>query len=285
MSVTKPLRRKTLAMRPFDWAFPSASVSHREVISSVPDEPTGRPPLLMVHGIAHAAWCFGEKWVPAAGEAGWPAYAVSLRGHGGSSGARHLRRTMMRDYVHDVLQTITELPEPPVLIGHSMGAAVAQMVAERYPLRGLVLLTPAPLHSGIADLLAIARDRPLDALGAVVGRTLSMTPDLLFEGLDPETARSYAERTGTESPLVQYELLLPRRTGPIRCPVLVIGAPSDRLVRPADVQRTAETYGVEPVWFPGMGHDVMLDRGNDAVLDTVLRFAADLPAWGRAAPR
>jgi hypothetical protein len=29
-----------------------------------------------------------------------------------------------------------------------------------------------------------------------------------------------------------------------------------------------------------MGHDVMLDRGWDRVLDTVLQFAADLPAWG-----
>ena len=37
MSAANPLRRKTLAMRPFDWAFPSAPVSHREVISSVPD--------------------------------------------------------------------------------------------------------------------------------------------------------------------------------------------------------------------------------------------------------
>ena len=47
----------------------------------------GRPPLLMVHGIAHAAWCYDENWVPAAAAQGWPAYAVSLRGHGGSGGA------------------------------------------------------------------------------------------------------------------------------------------------------------------------------------------------------
>jgi len=81
---------------------------------------------------------------------------------------------------------------------------------------------------------------------------------------------------------VQWELLVPRKVGPIRCPVLVIGTPSDRLVRPADVQRTAEAYGVEPLWFPGLGHDVMLDRGWDRVLDAVLAFAADLPAWGHA---
>jgi pimeloyl-ACP methyl ester carboxylesterase len=285
MSAGNPLRRKTLAMRPWDWSFPSPPVSHREVISAQPAEPTGLPPLLMVHGLAHAAWCFGENWVPAAAERGFPSYAVSLRGHGGSAGARHLRRTMTRDYVHDVMQTITELPGPPVLIGHSNGALVAQLVAERYPLRGVVLLAPAPMHSSVGDLVAIGRDRPADLLRAVVGQTLSMEPDILFEGLDPQTARAYSDRTGPESPLVQWELLLRRRVGPVRCPVLVIGTPADRLVRPADVQRTADSYGVEPVWFAGMGHDVMLDTGWDDVLDTVLAFAADLPAWGTAALR
>ena len=113
------------------------------------------------------------------------------------------------------------------------------------------------------------------------GQTLSMEPDVLFERLDPATARYYSDRTGTESPLVQWELLLPRRIGPIRCPVLVAGTPQDRLVRVADVRRTAHDLGVEPVWFPGMGHDLMLDDGWDRVLETVLAFADALPPWGQ----
>ena len=274
-------------MRPWDWALPPRPVSYREVISALPTEPdptAARPPLLMVHGIAHAAWCFGEHWVPAAAAAGFPAHAVSLRGHGGSAGARHLRRTTMRDYVHDVLQTITELPEPPVLVGHSMGAVVAQLVAERYPLRGLVLLAPAPLHSAAGDLVAIGRERPGDVARAVLGQTLPMTAEVLFAGLDPATARGYAERTGVESPLVQWELLLRRTLGPIRCPVQVIGTPDDRLVRVVDVERTAALHGVVPQWFPGIGHDLMLDAGWDRVLAAVLDFAGHLPPWGARSP-
>jgi hypothetical protein len=34
-----------------------------------------------------------------------------------------------------------------------------------------------------------------------------------------------------------------------------------------------------------MGHDVMLDAGWDKVLETVLAFASDLPAWGSASVR
>ena len=223
--------RRTRVMRPWDWSLPPRPVSHREVISAQPAEPTGRPPLLMVHGIAHAAWCFGENWVPAAAEAGYPAYAVSLRGHGGSAGGRHLGRTTIRDYVHDVMQTITELPEPPVLIGHSMGAIVAQLVAERYPLRGLVLLTPAPLHSAVGDLMTIARDRPADlrpgdrgadpvhgARGALRGAGRRHRAGLL--GSDRH--RVAAGAVGAAPP-AQHR--------PIRCPVLVVGTPEDRLVR------------------------------------------------------
>jgi pimeloyl-ACP methyl ester carboxylesterase len=274
--------RATRVMRPWDWSLPPRSIAYREVLSALPDQPTDRPPLLMVHGIAHAAWCFVEHWLPAAAQAGYPAHAVSLRGHGGSAGGRHLRRTVMRDYVHDVLQTIPELPEPPVLIGHSMGAIVAQLVAERYQPRGLVLLTPAPLHSAIGDLMAIAKDRPADLGRAVVGQTLSMEPNILFEGLDADTARAYSDRCSVESPLVQWQLLLPVSLGPIRCPVLVIGTCDDRLVRVKDVERTAALHGVDPVWFPGIGHDVMLDAGWQDVLDVVLAFSDDLPPWGQS---
>ena len=61
----------------------------------------------------------------------------------------------------------------------------------------------------------------------------------------------------------------------------MIGTPQDRLVRVDDVQRTAELHGVEPVWFPGMGHDVMLDVGWDRVLDTVLRVRRRPAGLGR----
>ena len=39
-------------------------------------------------------------------------------------GRKRLGRTLLRHYVHDVMQTITELPQQPVLVGHSMGSYV-----------------------------------------------------------------------------------------------------------------------------------------------------------------
>ena len=265
----------TTVMRRLDWAAPPPPV-HREVLSALPGEPTGRPPLLFVHGAAHGAWCFAEHWLPAAAERGFPAYAVSLRGHGGSGGARRLGRTTMREYVHDVLQTIAELPSRPVLVGHSMGGLIVQLVLERYQAKGGVLLAPAPLHGGARAFLSMARDRPSHALRTAVGGTLPMTPEVLFEGLNPVEAERLSGRTGRESPIAQWQLFVPRTTGPIRTPMLVVGTPDDRLVPLADVERAARRYGVEPLLFPGIGHDLMLDAGQDRVLAAVLDWVGAL---------
>ena len=269
------LRRPSKVMRLWDWSVPPTS-AHREVLSIVPDgwadEPRAarKPPILFVHGLAHGAWCWREHWMTAAAERGFPVYAVSLRGHGDSGGRKRLGRTLLRHYVHDVMQTITELPQQPVLIGHSMGALIAQLVADRYQPRGLALLTPAPIQGAAYELPKLIRRRPLDALKVVAGGTLPLRSEQLFTGLDEETAARYVDRLGRESPWAQYELLVPHRIGPVRCPVLVVGTPDDRVVDEKAVEVTASAYGVDPVWLPGIGHDLMLDAGWEKALSVVL---------------
>lgn len=284
MSQHDSLRKPTTVMRLWDWSLPPTGV-RREVLSVTPEgwmaapRRKRKPPLLFVHGLAHGAWCFAEHWLPAAAERGFPAYALSLRGHGGSAG--QVTRSLMRHYVHDVMQVITQLPQPPVLVGHSMGAIIAQLVADRYQPRALALLTPAPLQGAAATMLALAKERPLDAAAVVAGRTLPMRPEQLFTGLDDATATSHVRRLVRESPWAQYELLRRRKIGPVRCPVLVMGTRADELVRVADVERTAQAYGVEPLWVPPradgseIGHDLMLDEGWQVPLDMLLDWVDD----------
>lgn len=245
-----------------------------EVVSRMPDRPTGKPPLLLVHGLGHGAWCW-ENWVDAAVEAGYPTHAVSLRGHAGSAG--RLRTATVGDYVSDVLRTAATLTEPPVLVGHSMGGLVAQLALARSRFRAGVLVAPVPPHPALGSLLSVARRHPSDALRMVAFMSLPLRASYLFERLDDDAARRHCDRTGPESPLAQYQLLLHRRPGRPAggAPVLVLGTPEDRLVPIGDVRRTARRYGARLEEFPGTGHDLMLDEGWQEPFAAMDRWLSD----------
>jgi pimeloyl-ACP methyl ester carboxylesterase len=239
-----------------------------EVLEGPPGDP-GRPPLLFVHGLGHGAWCW-EHWMPAAAEAGYPAYAVSLRGHAGSSG--RLRTAQLGHYVDDVVRTATALPRPAVLVGHSLGGLVVQRALARYAAVAGVLVAPVPAHPALASVRTIARQHPLDVLRLVAGGSLPLRPDYLFGELSAEEARRQSQRCGPESAVVQYQLMLHRPSGPPLggAPVLVLGTPDDRLVPIRGIRATARRYGAELVEFPGMGHDLMLDARWREPLDAML---------------
>jgi len=240
-----------------------------EVLSRQPVVDDGRPPLLFVHGLGHGAWCW-EKWLDAAAAAGWPATAVSLRGHGSSAGS--LRTASLRHYVDDVVATAQALPRPVVLVGHSMGGLVVQRALARYAARAAVLVAPVPAHPAVASLAAIARRHPLDALRIVAGGSLPLRPDYLFHELPDAEAQVHSDRCGGESAVVQYQLLMHRPSRPPlgAPPVLVLATPDDRLVPIRGVRATAARYGADVVEFPGIGHDLMLDARWREPLDAML---------------
>jgi alpha-beta hydrolase superfamily lysophospholipase len=210
-----------------------------------------------------------------AAERGFSSYAVSLRGHGASGGGERVRSTLLRDYVHDVIQAAVRLPRQPVLIGHSLGALVVERALGRYSARGAALLAPSPIDNGLAATVQRLRDRPGDVLEALIGRPLPMRHESLFVGLSVEESAPYLARLGAESTAALYQLTLPHRPVPTTVPVLVAGTPDDALVPVADVEKTARFYGVDPRWYPGLGHDLMLDAGNEKVLDELLSWVAD----------
>jgi pimeloyl-ACP methyl ester carboxylesterase len=231
-----------------------------EVLGPGPGGAPGRPPLVFVPGLGHTAGCW-DNWRAAAGEAGYPAYAMSLRGHGGSAGNVRLGR--LGAYRADVIKVAAALPEPPVLIGHSMGALVSAMAAARRRVRALVLVAGVPARPAIGSLLSVARQHPLDALGVLAGRTLAMRPEYMYERLDPATAATYIAMAGPESPIAQHQLLFHRPpAAPLGgAPVLCIATRADRLVPVRDVRATARRYGAELVEFDGLVHNLMQDVG------------------------
>lgn len=234
-----------------------------------------RPPLLFVHGLAGAEWIWEEAWLDRAAEAGWSAHALSLRAHGRSGGGEHRWRITLDDYVRDVEEVASQLPEPPVLVAHSLGSVVVGRVITRRPVPAVVTLVPIGVTHGVGTLVHNVARIPVKMARMAAGQPLHLTSDDILNVLaarDPEQAQHYISQLDDEPPLVQYQLAFHRPPGPPvgAPPVLVYGAEHDNLVPHGDADRTAAYYGTTVRMLPGTGHYVMLDAARDAVLDTVL---------------
>ncbi|MEU8374384.1 alpha/beta fold hydrolase [Micromonospora sp. NPDC048894] len=272
MSGTTEERVRILRGR--EWAHP-VRPARREVLSAVPELDEGRPPLLFVPGFGHGAWAFAEHWLEHAASRGFPAYAVSLRGHGGSEPAPG---ATLRAYTHDVVQAAAELPRQAVLVGHGAGALVVSHALARYPARAAVLV--APVLGGPATALAALRANPVGTLPALFGGALRLHRRQLFGRELPDAdARRHLARLGRADRRAQWQLLAGRPAEPAvgHPPVLVLGSPDDRVVPPAALTRAAGRYGAAPLLFPGMGHDLMLDTRWQEPLDALLDWLVKEP--------
>jgi pimeloyl-ACP methyl ester carboxylesterase len=253
-----------------EWADPIAPVS-REVLTSQPGDPASaaRTPLLFVPGLGHAAWTFAEKWLEHAAERGYPAYAMSLRGHGDSASAP---KTTLRAYTHDVVQVAARLPRQSVLIGHGVGALAVADALARYPARAGVLV--APVFGGLGTAWAALSRNPTGTVPALFGAPLRLRKGQLFgPELPAGQARDYAGRLDDPvAPRVPWQLLRSHRPErPVGdAPVLVVGSPDDRVVPRGSLEQVARHYGGAPLLFPGMGHDLMLDARWQEPIDAII---------------
>jgi len=252
--------------------------SHIEVRSRLParagrkSNGNGRkPPLLFVHGGYCDGWCWEPHFLPWFAGEGHGAHALSLRGHGASGGRESLFVAGLDDYAADVERVMAQFPVAPILIGHSMGAAVVERLLATRPLRAAALIAPVP-PTGLLPLAArLAVERPdyLVHMGQfdparLSAKVLGTLQRFYFsDDVAPAILAEAGRHLGAESPRALLDLSLrlhwqlPERSG---VPVLVMGAEGDRICTPDEVRATARHHGVEPVILAGLAHMMMLER-------------------------
>ena len=97
------------------------------VSSIYPDKAAGYPPIVLIHGAANSAkvWIYWQRELAAHG---WTSHAIDLRGHGQGQ-PFNLSHTSMHDYASDVRKLANQLPQPPIIMGWSIGGLIGMMVA------------------------------------------------------------------------------------------------------------------------------------------------------------
>ena len=245
------------------------------------------PTLLFVHGAWHGAWCWEEHFLRYFADRGWQVKAVDLRGHGDPSKQRGLRWHRIADYVADVAEAAAAIPEPPVVIGHSMGGLVVQKYLETHShAAAAVLLASVPPAGVLGTTLRFTLRHPLKFLKTNLLLSLwpiVETPELAREmfftkAMRDSEVRAYHDRLQDESYLAYLDMLafaLPRPTQVPKLPMLVVGGREDRVFSPREVERTAKAYGADLQIFPDLAHDLMLGPGWQVV-------AGHLDGWLRS---
>jgi pimeloyl-ACP methyl ester carboxylesterase len=246
-----------------------------------------KPPLLFVHGGYCDAWCWDPYFLPWFAARGYAAYALSLRGHGASGGRDTLFVTGLDDFAADVEHVAARLSEPPVLIGHSMGAAVVERMLATRPVRAAALLSPVP-PAGLLPMAArLAAEQPEYLLrlsqldpGRLTAHVLDVLRPFYFSrDVAPEILVEATAHLCGESPRVLLDLSLrlhwqlPERRG---VPLLVLGAEGDRIANVDDVRATARHHGTEATIVPGLAHMLMLERQWERPARALARWLADL---------
>jgi len=256
-----------------------------EIISREPVKQKWSTPLLFIHGSCHAAWCWKEYFLPYFAENGFSAHALSLRGHGASDGAEKLKWVSVSDYLDDIFQAISTLPETPVLIGHSLGGLLVQKYLEKHAAPAGILLASSPSEGMLISGMKVLFKDPWLFTRVTFKQDYSLlynTPErarkfLFSADADDEKVAEYSGRFGKEAYRAATEMIynLPK-PGKIKTPLLVLGAENDAIVAPSKVEKTARAYNADCKIFPDMAHDMMLERGWQKVADFMIDWLAAL---------
>lgn len=246
-----------------------------------------RPPMLLVHGAWHGAWCWQGNFLDFFAANGFETSAIDLRGHGGSAAQKAMRWNRTSDYVDDVLSVVETFEQPPIVIGHSMGGFICQhLMARTEHLSGIGLLASVPHFGVYAATLRTAKAHPLNFLKANLKMSLyPLVSDpneamavFLDEDVALEKGHAFAAKLCDESYLGFLDMLfldLPKRAQ-ARPPVCVIGGAKDKLFSPNSQQVMAQHYDAECHIVDEASHNVMMSKHWEKAAERFLHWAQSL---------
>jgi len=243
----------------------------------------------MIHGAFCGPWSlapFGARFEAA----GYPVHTPALRFHDENPPPAALGTTGLMDYAADLEAEIAALDTPPILVGHSMGGLLAQMLAARGVARAVIGLAPsAPWGVPPTTLFEISAAQAMHLNPGYWAKVLEPSRDValahFLDKLPRHMRDDVFERLCPESGRVTFEIMnwgldMNRASEvaaeAVACPVLFLTGADDRINPPTTVARIAARYGnADHIVFDGMGHWLTGEPGWERVADRALAWLAD----------
>ena len=237
----------------------------------------------MIHGAFCGPWSLEGLQQKFEG-AGYSVTAPCLRFHDQTPPPAALGTTGLADYAADLEQEIRSLKQPPILVGHSMGGLLAQMLAARTPVAALVLLAPsAPWGVPPTTLFEIGAAQSMHLQPGYWNQVLEPSRDVALahslEKLPRHMRDDVFGRFVPESGRATFEIMnwgLDFRQAStvdadaVTAPLLFLTGSDDRINPPSTVAKIAALYK---------------DRATAEVLDGMGHWLIGEPGWERLAAR
>ncbi len=266
------------------------------LVSDAYGDPSARP-VVLAHGGGQTRHAWGGA-AEALARRGWHAFALDLRGHGESDWSP-LGEYDFEFFAHDLSDVAAALPEPPVLVGASLGgiaAMIAQGESEHETFSAVVLVdvTPRLETEGVARVRSFMTEHIErgfatleEAADAVAAYQPQRTRERNLAGLEKNLRRGddgrwrwhWDPRFMSRESRVPPDLTWPRleeAAKNLRVPTLLVRGRMSELVSESSARQFLELVPhARYVDVSGAGHMVAGDR-NDVFSDAVIRFLSEL---------
>jgi non-heme chloroperoxidase len=257
----------------------------------------GKLPVVFVHGLwlLPSSW---DRWTAVFAEAGFAAVTADWPDDPPTVAEANAHPEVMAgksvgDVADHVAELIGTLDRKPVVVGHSFGGLMAQIVAGRGLSAATVAIDPAPFRGVLPlPISALRSASPVLSNPLNRNRAVPLTYDQFRYGFANAVPEEEAKALYDEfmvpapgAPLFQaatanlnpWTEVKVDTDNPERGPLLIISGEKDHTVpwaiANASYKRQKDNPGVtEIVEIPGRGHALVIDSGWREVADTALAF-------------
>ena len=246
--------------------------------------------ILMIHGMWSGGWVW-ENYKDFFGNKRYACITPTLKHHDINPDAPadyRLGTTSLRDYVDELEQLIHKLATPPILMGHSMGALIAQILTGRGLAEATVLLAPAAPYGIMALRPSVVRtfltslirwkfwSKPIRPTYSEASfGLLSLMPEhqrqSIYDRMVYESGRAAAE--------IGFWYFDPHQASKvdattIKCPMLIMTGMKDRLTPASVIRKIVDKYQRNAVYheFSNHAHWILAEPGWQTVAQTAMHW-------------
>lgn len=226
--------------------------------------------IIFIHGAWHGPWCWEHFFIPFFSHR-FNTLCLEYVGRNFTSSLKKIHSLSIHDYAKDIKTKINNINHDPIIICHSMGSYLLQLILKdiRKP-AAVIFIAPVPVNGALKPFLKVIFKNPLGFLKSVITLDSSrffsdnkVAKKLLFSNdTSSDEIKQFQGRLQNESlKAISYMIFNSyKNVVPGNIPSLVLASNIDIFSTQNEATKVAELFNSDLHVFQNIGHDMMLDK-------------------------